>query len=223
MDNEYSVKILSISPVTHDVNRYTVEKPTGFTFQPGEATELAIKKEGWEKEKRPFTFTCLPEDAYLEFTIKTYPDHNGVTDQLRRLQNGDELIIGDPWGTISYKSEGVFLAGGAGVTPFIAILRDLDQQQKIGNNRLFFSNRTEEDIILRDEFEKMLGKNFINIVTDSRESKFYREKIDREFLETHIANFDQPFYVCGPEPFQDAMMDALKELGADPEGLVFEK
>jgi len=223
MENEYKVKILSIEPVTHDVNAYTVEKPEGFSFQPGQATELAINKEGWKDEKRPFTFTCLPDDAYLEFTIKSYPDHNGVTDQLKELKTGDELVMGDSWGTIKYAGEGIFIAGGAGVTPFIAILRQLHQQQNLGNNRLFFSNQTEEDIILRNEFDRMLGKNFVNIITNDKNSRFYREKIDREFLEEHVANFDQPFYVCGPEPFQDAMMDALKELGADPEGLVFEK
>ena len=47
--------------------------------------------------------------------------------------------------------------------------------------------------------------------------------IDKEFLSSKIKNFDQPFYVCGPMPFNEAMMDALKELGADPEALIFEE
>jgi predicted ferric reductase len=42
-----------------------------------------------------------------------------------KLKHGDELIIRDVWGAIEYKGEGVFIAGGAGVTPFIAILRQL--------------------------------------------------------------------------------------------------
>jgi predicted ferric reductase len=43
--------------------------------------------------------------------------------RIRKLKHGDELIIRDVWGAIEYKGEGVFIAGGAGVTPFIAILR----------------------------------------------------------------------------------------------------
>jgi predicted ferric reductase len=42
-----------------------------------------------------------------------------------------ELIIRDVWGAIEYKGEGVFIAGGAGVTPFIAILRQLQADDKL--------------------------------------------------------------------------------------------
>ena len=54
-----------------------------------------------------------------------------------------------------YKGKGVFIAGGAGVTPFISIFRDLKKQNKIGNNILIFSNKTEADIILKDEFVEL--------------------------------------------------------------------
>jgi predicted ferric reductase len=48
--------------------------------------------------------------------------------KIRKLKHGDELIIRDVWGAIEYKGE-VFIAGGAGVTPFIAILRQLQTMQ----------------------------------------------------------------------------------------------
>ena len=76
-------------------------------------------------EKRPFTFTSLPGDDHLEFTIKCYTDHDGVTNQLGQLKAGDELLLHDIWGAIHYTNEGTFIAGGAGITPFIAIFRQL--------------------------------------------------------------------------------------------------
>jgi predicted ferric reductase len=51
--------------------------------------------------------------------------------KIRKLKHGDELIIRDVWGAIEYKGEGVFIAGGAGVTPFIAILRQLQADDKL--------------------------------------------------------------------------------------------
>ncbi len=96
------VKILAINEVTHNVKSFRFEKPAGYTFAPGQATEVSVNKAGWEKEKRPFTFTSLNEYLYLEFTIKRYADHNGVTNQIHQLKEGDELIIRDVWGTISY-------------------------------------------------------------------------------------------------------------------------
>ncbi|MDZ7808135.1 MAG: FAD-binding oxidoreductase [Gracilimonas sp.] len=220
----HTVKILGTESVTHDVKKLTLEKPDGYDFKPGQATEVAIDKEGWREEKRPFTFTSLNEDEHLEFIIKIYPDHDGVTERIGKLKKDDALIINEPWGTIQYKGEGVFLAGGAGVTPFISILRDLNENGKLGNNKLIFSNKSDKDIILKEELGSMLGDNFINAITDEPTDDYiYLDGfIDKEFLESKVNDFDQPFYVCGPGPFNESMMNYLKDLGAEPDALVFE-
>jgi len=220
----YSVSITDIQQITHDVKEFTFQKPEGYEFEPGQATEVAIKKEEWKDEKRPFTFTSLDEDPELQFTIKIYDDHDGVTEQIGKLQTGDELIIDDPWGTINYKGKGVFIAGGAGVTPFIAIIRKLYKDGNLKGNRLIFSNSSENDIILREEFETMLGDDFLNTLPEQdHHPKYLTERIDKDFLVEHINDFDQQFYVCGPPEMVDDINAHLKELGADPDGLVFEE
>lgn len=221
----YTVKIKDVKNVTHDVKQFRFEKPDGYTFTPGQATEVSIDKDGWHDKKRPFTFTSLNDDDYLEFVIKIYPDHDGVTEQIGKLKAGDQLIIDEPWGTIEYKKPGVFLAGGAGVTPFIAIFRDLHKKGEVNGNTLIFSNKTDKDIILKDEFEEILGDQFINVITDepTDEHLFLDGHIDKEFLDSKIDDVEQAFYVCGPQPFNEAMMKHLKELGANPDALVFEE
>jgi ferredoxin-NADP reductase len=64
----------------------------------------------------------LPADDYLEFTIKMY-DNPPASPTAKICTGGDEFEISDAWGAIEYKGEGVFIAGGAGVTPFISIFR----------------------------------------------------------------------------------------------------
>lgn len=220
-----ALEIKEVQNVTHDVVQLRLEKPDDYTFTPGQATEVSIDKDGWRDEKRPFTFTSLNDDPYLEFVIKVYPDHDGVTEQIGKLKQGDSLLVDEPWGTIEYKGEGVFLAGGAGVTPFIAIFRDLHKKNKIGDNKLIFSNKTDKDIILKDEFEEILGDNFINVITDepTDEHIYLDGFIDKEFLNDQVDDFSQAFYVCGPGPFNDSMMKYLKDLGANPDALVFEE
>ena len=213
----------AITPVTHDVHHFKLPKPEGYSFTPGQATEVSINRGDWKKEKRPFTFTSLPDWDHLEFTIKSYPDHEGVTEELSRLHVEEELILDDPWGTIEYKGPGTFIAGGAGVTPFIAILRSLKDKGDLDGHRLIFANKTEADIILRDEWDKMPGLEVIHIVSDDETSNLPQGFVDREFLEERIGDFSQHFYVCGPEPMQKSVMSALEDLGADPEALVFEK
>ena len=211
---EYIVKIRSIEPVTHNVKHFKVEKPPHYQFIPGQATEVAINKDEWRNERRPFTFTSLNEWDHLEFTIKIYPDHKGVTDQLGQLKAGDELLLHDIWGAIQYKGEGTFIAGGAGVTPFIAIFRQLQKENKLGKNKLIFSNKTRKDIILKDEFTAMLGDNFINTLTQEEQPGYDHHKIDDEYLNEKISDLDQQFYICGPDEMVKSIQTVLQTLGA---------
>jgi len=222
-DEEHEVKILKIENVTHNVKRFTISKPGSYEFTPGQATDVVIDQPAWKTERRPFTFTSLNEWDTLEFTIKIYSDHNGVTNELGKLNPGDQLIIHDVWGAIHYKGAGVFIAGGAGVTPFIAILRDLHRQNKIGNNKLIFSNRTKADIILKDEFEEMLGDNFINTITNEKTAEYDNKKIDKSYLEKNIKNLDQYFYICGPDAMIEDIHKDLLTLGVKEEKIVTEE
>ncbi|GEO04785.1 hypothetical protein AAE02nite_24490 [Adhaeribacter aerolatus] len=220
---ENKVKIKAIENLTHNVKRFQFEKPANYTFIPGQATDVAINKKGWEAEKRPFSFTSLATSPDLEFTIKIYRDHAGVTNELDSLVVGDELIIEDVWGAIAYHGPGYFIAGGAGITPFIAILRQLQKEQKLAGNKLFFSNKTEQDIILRQELTAMLGANAIYTITGEPSNRYHHGHIDEPFLKTNVEDFKRHFYVCGPPPMVEGLQHILARLGASPEAVVFEK
>ena len=223
MENEFVVRLLDIKQVTHDVKRFRFEKPEGYSFHPGQATDVCVNKPGWEKEKRPFTFTCLTDDPYLEFTLKRYPDHHGVTDQLHQLEVGDELILHDVWGAIEYKGPGCFIAGGAGITPFLAIWRQLRRAGESRGNVLYFSNRMAEDVILEEELHGILGGNAHFILSREEKEGYEHGHIDGEFLKRNVSDFKQPFYVCGPDKMIADVNGLLTGLGASAESLVFEK
>ena len=209
----HTIKIASINNVTHDVLRIVTNKPAGFDFVPGQAADIAINKSGWSKEERPFSFTSLPESNTLEFTIKTYPEEDGVTNELLHLKPEDELVLHDVYGAIAYKGEGVFIAGGAGVTPFISILRNLNAKNEIGNNMLLFANKTKADIILEQEFEDLLGDKFINILSEEQLEGYHHGKITEEFLKANITDFSRQFYICGPPPMIKEVEVQLINLG----------
>lgn len=219
----HTQKVLLVKDLTHDVRCIQIEKPAGYTFSPGQATEVAINKEGWNTEKRPFTFTSLNKDPYLEFTIKCYSDHDGVTGQLLDLKEGDELIIDDPWGSIEYNGEGYFIAGGAGITPFIAILRQLHKEGLTGGNKLFFSNKTSADIIHEKELTGILGNNVLFTITENSEGIYMHDLIDETFIDIHVNDLDKKFYICGPEAMTKSITDILLRKGVHPDAIIFEK
>jgi ferredoxin-NADP reductase len=219
----FTVKILDILSLTHDVKQIKTEKPKDYSFVPGQATEVAINEKGWQEEKRPFTFTSLPESDYLEFVIKSYRDHDGVTNKIDSLKLADELIIDEPWGAIQYKGKGVFIAGGAGITPFIGIFRYLQSINEIEGNRLFFANKTGKDVILESFFQDLLGTDFISILDQEKLDGHKYGRIDMEFLKENITDFSQKFYVCGPDPMVKGISQLLEQLGAEPDAITFEE
>jgi hypothetical protein len=220
---EYVVKILSIEPVTHDVKRFRFEKPKGYVFQPGQATDVSINTTALKNEKRPFTFTCLNSVDYLEFTIKIYSDHSGITNELGKLKPGAELIIRDVWGDIAYKGHGVFIAGGAGITPFLAILRDLESKNAVINNILLFANKTKKDIIHEKELTQILGKSFINILSGEKVAGYEHGFITRELLKTYLPANTKNYYLCGPPPMMEAILSQLENMGIPGDLITMEK
>jgi len=224
------VKILLVEQVTHSVKRFIVEKPSGYRFIPGQATNVSVNQAGLQTKKRPFTFTSLASDLVLEFIIKgyptdDYPGHSGVTEVIHRLSAGDELIIDEPWGTINYGEPGVFIAGGAGITPFLAIFKDLEQREEIGKNRLIFSNKTQKDIIMEGMLRSLFNRpnQLLLTLTQEKRDGYECGRVDKRFLEENLKVFNQPFYLCGSKQMVKDLRTNLVALGANPKLLVFEK
>lgn len=213
----HQVEILEIEQLTHNTKIYRLARPIGYDFAAGEATEAALDRDGWREQKRPFTFTGLTDARDLEFTIKSYFDHDGVTKNLWDLEVGDTLLIDDPWETLGYKGAGTFIAGGAGVTPFLALLRDLEKKGELDGHHLIVSDHGAADIILGDELGEMEGLDVLYTLTNETAPGYETGRIDTAFLQQHVADFDGLFYLCGPDPMTAAIREALIDLGADPD------
>lgn len=214
--SNHIVKILQKDHLNHDVIRFKLEKPEGYSFKSGQAIELLIN-DPESKGPSPFTFTNLPTDNYLELMIKIYKERNGVTSAISDKQIGDEVSISDPWDSFENKGPGIFIAGGAGITPFIALLRQLKNEQNIGNSQLFFYNKTRQDIFLEEELKALLGERYSNILTKEMSAKERHEQLSEKFFEERVIEFGQPFYVCGPPGFVERIQESVSWLGTREE------
>lgn len=217
------ITIKEIQSLNHNVKRIVAEKPVGYSFEPGQATMVAIDKDGLREEKRPFTFTSLPIEDRLEFTIKVYPSHEGVTDAVDDLEVGDALLIGDAWGAIKFQGPGTFIAGGAGITPMLSILREQKQERSGGVKKLIFANSTGKDLFLADELDAYVDGEFLKVFSKESVDGAYHGRVDKAFLSDHVTDFEQNFYVCGPPKMVEDVATALKELGADGSKIVTEE
>lgn len=219
----HSVTILKVESLNHNVRRIRTEKPGNYSFQPGQATDVAVDREGLRDAQRPFTFTSLPSEKHLEFVIKIYPEHEGVTAAIDTLKEGDRLLIEDPWGAITFQCPGTFIAGGAGLTPFLAILRDRAGTPDRSANRLIFSNHTRKDLFLKNVLEKYTNGNLLLTFTKENVPGAENGRVDVEFLKKHVENVNQCFYVCGPPDMVESVSADLKTMGVSPDKIVTEE
>ncbi|HJP64435.1 MAG TPA: hypothetical protein VJ844_13405 [Mucilaginibacter sp.] len=175
-----------------------------------------------EDELRPFTFTGTNDRDHLEFTIKIYRSHAGVTAKLLDVNEGDELIIHEVFGAIHYKGPGLFLAGGAGITPFLAIFREQLRHSDLSGSTLFFANRNEKDIFLHDELKGMFRENYIDILSEPT-PPMQPAFIEMKMLKEEVLKGTSLFYICGPDNFIEIMLENLMSLGVRKSQIIIEE
>lgn len=219
---DHEVTVLHTGFVTHDVKQIVTTRPEDLDFEPGQGVEIAIDWEGWEDEGRPFTPTSLPEEDVLEFTIKRYPEHDGVTVRIHDLEPGATLRMSDSFGTIRYAGPGTFIAGGAGVTPFLAILRSLDPEER-RRSSVIFSNDTPADVICEKELRHLFGERLHLTCTRESAPGYDDRRIDGALLDELVDDLEQRFYVCGPPRFVDDVTGHLRDMGVDADRIVIEE
>jgi ferredoxin-NADP reductase len=215
------IALQNVLQITPDTRHYVFSRPPGYTFRPGQATELALDIDGWRDEARPFTFVGDPNANILSFVIKSSPERDGVTARIAEIDVGQHVMIGDAWGAIEDRGPGVFLAGGAGITPFIAILQDRARAGTLNGCSLHFANKTERDIILRDYWRGLKALDASFLLSDP-EGGSTPERLDRDYLDTAVSDYDQRFYVCGPQPMEEAVVAYLRDRGVPDERIIRE-
>lgn len=217
----HTLTLQGIEPVTPDTYHLIFNKPDDFTYEPGQAAELTLDEKGWRDEDRPFTMTSLPTDPTLEFVIKSYPDHDGVTAHIPNLKPGDQVFLDGPFGAITDHGVGTFIAGGAGVTPFIAILKKQAAAGEHGSH-LIFANETKADIIMKGLWDSLSGLKTTFVVGEEAEGQMREGQVNKDLLSDVIENLDQPFYICGPGGMVDDVRDTLRKMGVTDDNIITE-
>ncbi len=92
----------------------------------------------------------------------------------------------------------------------------------MAGNILLFANRTEDDIIIKDELDAMLGKDHVDIISKPLDGK-PGKKIDIELLRQYVGDQSRYYYICGPDEFTALMVENLQKLGISKERIVIEE
>jgi predicted ferric reductase len=140
-----------------------------------------------------------------------------------RLRPGTPVWLEGPYGRFNFRRGGdrqVWVAGGVGVTPFLAWVRSLSAEERV-RAHLVYCVRSEEDAIgldvLRDAAARLSAFSF-DLCSD-REGRLDADRL-LGLLPSPADGAD--FYFCGPEGLREALGAGLEARGVAPAGVHFE-
>lgn len=199
-----------------------VPEGRGLNLNPGQFAFVSVGKAGL-REPHPFTVSGRHSDGSLEFSVKPLGD---FTRRLReRLAEGDKVRVEGGYGRFDYRKGGasqVWLAGGVGVTPFLAWADSLPE----GDTRqidLFYCVRTEDEAIGLDRLRAAERR-----LPGFRLHLHVSKTMGRLSGQTVIDGAQGPvgassLWFCGPAPLRRAVLEGLKKAGQAPKSVHFEK
>jgi ferredoxin-NADP reductase len=192
----------------------------------GQHVDVRLTAEDGYQAERSYSIAAPANGERIELTVEEIDDGEVSPYLTAEARAGDELELRGPVGGYfvwdpEYPGPVLLVGGGSGVVPLMAMIR---QRGRVPTT-LVYSARTLDDVIYRNELERVAGDGLDIALTLTRSQPEgwagYSRRVDAGLLaEIAPPSAERPLsFVCGPTPFVEAVALALVELGHDP-GLV---
>lgn len=213
---------------TEDVWTVNIIPPQGQSipdYHPGQFHFLTFFRDpALPVEEHHWTISSSPsQKEYISSTIKAVGD---FTSTIGRTKPGDTVAVHGPFGRFSYalhpqERDLVFLAGGIGITPLMAMLRHMRDNRDTRSVTLLYANRREDQIVFRQELEEIAAGQWPNLqlvhVLSRPEEHWSGESghIDQDKIEKFCGHnlTEKVFYICGPLRLSKALISTLRNMG----------
>jgi ferredoxin-NADP reductase len=205
---------------TPRVRTLDLDVPSWAGHRAGQHLDVRLTAEDGYQAERSYSIASAPGNG-VQLTIERLDDGEVSPYLVDDAREGDQFEVRGPIGGY-FVWDGdkpgpvLLIAGGSGVVPLMAIAR---HRARIGSTtpmKLLYSSRTWDDVIYRDELEK-LGIDVVHTLTRAQPPDWtgYSRRIDVEMLREVAwpASESPRVYVCGSTRFVDAAADGLLELG----------
>ena len=222
-------KLKSRQVVAEGTMAFHFEKPTGWTFKPGQYVDITLldpSETDSEGNERSLSIASSPHEVTL--MVATRMRDTAFKRELKRMPLGTQVKIDGPLGSFTLHSNAsrpaVFLAGGIGITPFRSMIVSADRESLANRIVLFYSNRRPEDAAFLEDLQEIGKENknyqIIGVMTEMEKSKHRwigeTGLIDKVMLLRFVPDVAAPiYYIAGPPAMVAAMKETLVSAGAN--------
>jgi ferredoxin-NADP reductase len=229
--------VTAIRPETQKTKSFTFALPKWMVHRPGQHYDVRLTAPDGYRTERSYSIASPPERVgELDLTVELIPDGEVSPYMHDVLMRGDQLEVRGPIGgyfvwDVAMGGPLLLIGGGSGVVPLMAMLRHRAAQHATMPTRILYSSRTADDVIYRDELDRMAASDPALEVfyTFTRQAPAdwngYRRRIDATMLTEVIKPFGNRahIYVCGPTLLVEAVANALVQMQVPTEQIRTER
>ncbi len=233
-------KVVEIRQETPRVKSLILDLPNWTAHLAGQHVDVRLTAEDGYQAQRSYSIASAPEDKNLMLTVEHIEDGEVSPYLTDVLQVGDQLELRGPiggyfvWNTGDVGDDGsplLFVAGGSGIAPLMAMIRHRASSEKRIPTKLLFSSRSYDEVIYRDELDRLVATDsslrVIHTLTRQQPQDWtgYGRRIDRSMLaEVAWPAAEKPLaYTCGPTALVETVANLLLGLGYEPERIKTER
>ena len=212
-------------------------------FKPGQYLTFEVK---FPNEPKP-QVRCYSlsdgsiSDDHYRVTIKRFIRNDGTPGAISNyfadvVQEGDILDVKAPSGKffldVEVERPVVLISGGIGITPMLAMARVLTHIEDKREIYFFFGCRNSIDHMFRDEVLELQEKNpnMRMHICYSRplegdvlgEAYNHHSRVSVDLMKEILPSSNYEYYLCGPGPFMDSLVNGLYEWGVPKKDVKFE-
>lgn len=191
-------------------------------------------------QPRQYSISCAPNGSYYRISVKReagskHPD-GMISNRLHNhIQAGDVVDLSAPAGSFVLNKQSqlhkVFISGGVGQTPLLAMLEDLTINQKEAASPITWIHgcRSEQVHAFKDKIAEIggtysqLNQHIFYEKAPVETAKSYEGRVELDLLKTEILASEAEYYICGPAPFISKHYDFLITNGVSQDVIHFEE
>jgi len=222
-------KVTAIAAETQRVSSLTFDVPAWPGHLAGQHVDVRLTAADGYQAQRSYSIASAPDVAGVTITVERLDDGEVSPYLVGEVREGDSLELRGPIGgyfvwRAAEKRPVLLIGGGSGVVPLMAMIRHRAAAGSRTPVRLLYSSRTYEDVIYRDELDRLTAANDGLAVhhtltrTQPPGWKGYARRLDGGMIDDVAWPKEHApiVFICGPTPFVEAAATLLVDHGYDP-------
>ena len=222
INTDMKVRVAAVTSVAEKVKRFRFERIGGqpLPYFSGGAHIVVSMQDGTRLRRNPYSLMSSPNDpsGYEISVLRVDASRGGSAFMHEQVKPGDSLVISHPVNLFPIDQRGrkhILMAGGIGITPFMAMMEQLDRTGQAFE--LHYAVRTRSHGAYWQALQERYGAHRVKTYCDAESLFIPTERLlEHQPLGTHL-------YVCGPAGMIDGVLGLARRAGWPDQNLHSER